>query len=1249
MKNLLLTYLKAILLFGATYFLSPVAVHAQIPTANNFSSQINYAGNYRYGVNQGYYDGWSSENTATIAAGNSNVNVKGVGVKSFRIPLNDDFLTFWGLTVEVGKFQAYAALGADDNVAFVGSPEASHRDPTYYPGSPEQSKVFKNLYDPIWLDAGQTQINPNNYYAKYLYDVVKTYGPYIKFWEVINEPDFTYSSAGWMGDQNPLPAGSWFDHNPTPEELVNLRAPIFSYIRMLRISWEVIKKLQPNDFVCVGGIGYRSFLDAVLRNSDNPADGSINSNFPLKGGAYFDMISFHSYPMYSLSVGNRHSDQATSAYIDLKNSMDNLAAKYGYNGSQYPRKQFICTETGVSRVMSGNTWGSNEGQKNYIMKASVLSQKNGIRQVYWFSLGDGTDGNNQHERMGLYYYFGWNTPYNQTPSDQGKALKTTSDLLYGKTYDAAKTAGLNLPANVDGAAFGATDGSYTYVLWAKTNTDLSETSNAVYSFPTAAITAANVVRKEWDYSETNTSTTVTKTNIQLTGTPSFFTETAGTNGNQNPVSNAGNDQTITLPTNTATLNGSGSDPDGSISSYAWTQISGPSAAGISSPSQGSTTVNNLVQGVYQFQLKVTDNLGAVATDIVQATVNATVSSPSSHIEAEDYTSMSGVVKENTSDAGGGQNVGYIDNGDWMEYNVNVSSAGTSTLNLRLASPSGGQLQIKNSAGTVLATVSIPNTGGYQNWQTISANIELSSGTQTIRIYSTSNGWNFNWMEIAGSATTPTNPTLSTRIEAENYNDMSGVVKENTSDAGGGQNVGYIDFGDWMDYIVNVPTAGAYAISLRLASPSGGQIQIKNSAGASLALVNIPNTGGYQAWQTAIVNVTLQAGTQTIRLYSSSNGWNFNWLEVTGSNAGGGGSASPLGSRIEAENYNLMSGVVKENTSDLGGGQNVGYIDYGDWMDYSVNVSSAGSYALNLRLSSPGGGQLQIKNESGTVLATVTIPNTAGYQNWQTVSANVVLTAGVQTIRVYSTSNGWNFNWMELGGGLESPGINPTTRIEAENYNDMSGVVKENTSDAGGGQNVGYIDYGDWMDYSVNSAGGTYAINLRVATPAGGQLQIKNSAGTVLATVSIPNTGGYQSWQTVSANISLAAGTQTIRVYSTSNGWNFNWLEVGGSSAAITSKAESATSVVGPIDSSLVVIYPNPIKSSMQLQVNNDLTGTLTVQVYDMQGRAQKQFALNKTNRGISRFSLSIGELATGNYIIKVTMNKWTQSKQIIKQ
>lgn len=79
------------------------------------------------------------------------------------------------------------------------------------------------------------------------------------------------------------------------------------------------------------------------------------------------------------------------------------------------------------------------------------------------------------------------------------------------------------------------------------------------------------------------------------------------------------------------------------------------------------------------------------------------------------------------------------------------------------------------------------------------------------------------------------------------------------------------------------------------------------------------------------------------------------------------------------------------------------------------------------------------------------------------------------------------------------------------------------------------------------------------------------------------------------------------------------------------------------------IYPNPIVNSFQLQVNNDLTGSLTVQVYDMQGRMQKQFALTKADAGSTQFYLSIGELPSANYIIKATMNGWSDSKQISKQ
>ena len=592
-------------------------------TANDFSSVVSYGGRYSYGVNPGYYGStWSAENLSVLAMGSSSLSVKGVGAKSLRVPLYDDHLSTYGLTAELSKLQYYASLGAQEMTAFVGSPSPSHRETTTFPGASEPAKTFKGLYEPIWTDASQTQVNPNNTFAQYLYNVVKTYGPYVKFWEVVNEPDFTSGSGGWAGDMNPPMSGSWFERNPSPEELTNLKAPIFYYIRMLKVSWEVIKKLSPSSYVCTGGIGYRSFLDAVLRNTDNPVDGSITSQYPLKGGAYFDVVSFHNYPMYGVKAGTqyqRNSDGAVGAFLLTKENMERLVSSYGYNGSQYPNKVFICTETGVSRTMSGDLWGSNEGQKNYLLKAQVAAQKASISQLYWFCLGD-FSGSDQYSQMGLYRYFGNASPYNATASDQGIALKTTSDLLYSKTYDAQRTAALSLPSSVDGAAFRATDGSYTYVLWAKTTADLSETASATYSFPSSVV-SQTLSKKEWNFSQTNSSSTINPSSIQLSASPIFLQ--IQNNGNTAPTANAGADQTITLPTNSVELNGSGTDIDGTITSYSWSQIAGPAQAVITNAGTTKTSVTSLVQGTYQFRLEVTDNSGATGADTVQINVNPT--------------------------------------------------------------------------------------------------------------------------------------------------------------------------------------------------------------------------------------------------------------------------------------------------------------------------------------------------------------------------------------------------------------------------------------------------------------------------------------------------------------------------------------------------------------------------------------------------------------------------------------------------
>jgi hypothetical protein len=90
-----------------------------------------------------------------------------------------------------------------------------------------------------------------------------------------------------------------------------------------------------------------------------------------------------------------------------------------------------------------------------------------------------------------------------------------------------------------------------------------------------------------------------------------------------PVANTGTDQTITAPVSSVSVDGSlSSDPDGSIATFSWSQISGPSTSSITNPNTAKTTITALVPGIYIFKLTVTDNLGLSAS--AQITINVNV-------------------------------------------------------------------------------------------------------------------------------------------------------------------------------------------------------------------------------------------------------------------------------------------------------------------------------------------------------------------------------------------------------------------------------------------------------------------------------------------------------------------------------------------------------------------------------------------------------------------------------------------------
>ena len=104
----------------------------------------------------------------------------------------------------------------------------------------------------------------------------------------------------------------------------------------------------------------------------------------------------------------------------------------------------------------------------------------------------------------------------------------------------------------------------------------------------------------------------------------------------------------------------------------------------------------------------------------------------------------------------------------------------------------------------------------------------------------------------------------------------------------------------------------------------------------------------------------------------------------------------------------------EVTADTDGGYNVGYIDEGEWLEFSVEVLDSASYDLDLRLASPaGGGSINVEIDGNPMQNAVSVPNTGGWGNYQTISHNIYLSAGVQSLAIYANSGGFNIDWIKL--------------------------------------------------------------------------------------------------------------------------------------------------------------------------------------------------------------------------------------------
>jgi hypothetical protein len=270
------------------------------------------------------------------------------------------------------------------------------------------------------------------------------------------------------------------------------------------------------------------------------------------------------------------------------------------------------------------------------------------------------------------------------------------------------------------------------------------------------------------------------------------------------------------------------------------------------------------------------------------------------------------------------------------------------------------------------------------------------------------------------------------------------------------------------------------------------------------------------------------------------------------------------------------GVDLETASSPAVGNDIGWTASGQWFRYTVNVSSAGTYLVSFLVASESTvtDAFHISNSSGTNLSgSVEVPDTGGWQTWTTVTATVTLPAGKQTLTVNQDNGGWNIDSAEFtesgggGGGTEGPyggtpaaipgtvmnenydtggqgvGYSVTSTNGTDNGYRSDGVDLETASAPATGNDLGWTAAGQWFRYTVKvSTAGTYTVTFLVAAESAvsDAFHISNSLGTNLSgSVAVPDTGGWQTWATVTASVTLPAGTQTLTLNEDNAGWNID--------------------------------------------------------------------------------------------------------------
>ena len=427
-------------------------------------------------------------------------------------------------------------------------------------------------------------------------------------------------------------------------------------------------------------------------------------------------------------------------------------------------------------------------------------------------------------------------------------------------------------------------------------------------------------------------------------------------------------------------------------------------------------------------------------------------------------------------------------------------------------------------------------------------------------------------------------------------------------------IGWTEDNEWLQYTVDVDSTASYSLKFRYATPntvSKIKILVNNSdmAGALSLLV----TGGYFAWNNlAVNNLILYKGRQKIRILFEKGGANFNYLDFV----------------LEKKTEDVPLKAVSAETF---GNEGLIYLSF----NKSLNESTVTASGFNCTVN---GGVADI--------ASLKINTENPYQIILSLSQPIF---DIDDIRLnysgglVSATDGTllqDFSNLQVKNNLSVFTTVPG-KIEAEAFSVNQGLQLETTTDVGGGQNIGYTNTGDYLEYRVRVLkSAKYTIEVRAACfNAAGKIEVQqiNPSGTVINSVqiNIPVTGGWQTWQTVTSTINLTAGICTLKVKILQPEFNLNWYKFTENTTGIPENASSVFS-----------IFPNPANDVVSILIPGSTGEKKAFAIRSSTGILMKKI---EAATGDESKRMFVGDLPNGLYIIEMEMDEHIYRNKLIIQ